>query len=176
MTLRNCLFTAILLAAVFAGSPANAGSIRCHVQNVLHEAGGEGETGMVAVAAVVIERQRDRRWPATACDVIHQPQQFSWTADERREFPRWLRHKARKAVLKALAGRNPCPGATHYHSTRIDPPVWTKALHRACVIRGHVFYTEGPPARTKRAAAIVRKAASQRLARPRGRMLQIVFR
>jgi len=57
-------------------SAAMDNELECLAKVVLHEAGNQGRTGMIAVAEVVMNRLRNPRFPKTICGVILQRGQF----------------------------------------------------------------------------------------------------
>lgn len=114
------------------------------------EAFAEGPDGMTAVAMVVLNRMRDSRFPATACEVVReggeQPGcQFSFWCDGRSDVPddpeRWLdaRRATDVAFGHALRGEDPTGGALYFHSTDIDVP-WKVPREETARIGKHVFY------------------------------------
>ena len=69
--------------------------IECLALNVYFEARGEPFVGKLAVAHVVLNRMRDRRFPASACMVVKQGGdrvrhncQFSWWCDGKSDVPK----------------------------------------------------------------------------------------
>ena len=65
---------------------------QCLAEAMYHEARGEGKEGMYAVAAVIVNRVEDKRFPNSVCDVIYEggetpPCQFSWWCDGRSDRP-----------------------------------------------------------------------------------------
>ena len=71
--------------------------LQCMAANIYHESKNQSKLGMIAVARVVINRVRDRRYPDTVCDVITEgPVTESWKTrqdpnlsdDERIYYPR----------------------------------------------------------------------------------------
>jgi hypothetical protein len=84
----------------------------------------------VAVASVVLNRYRAPGYPKTIAGVAHQPLQFScYNEDVRNELYYgkipdycWL------AARDAVAGVDPCEGATHYFNPYIVNPSWAKTL------------------------------------------------
>lgn len=110
------------------------------------EARGESDRGMGAVAAVVLNRVADRRFPDTVCGVVKQggetpPCQFSWWCDGKSDRPRdqhsWQR--AMDIADRMLHRRhyNKLGGALFFHSTSVNPRWRYKRVAR---IGGHVFY------------------------------------
>src|SRR4051812_31944557 len=51
----------------------------CLARNIYFEARGEGSRGQYAVAAVTLNRVREKRWADGICGVVYQKKQFSWT-------------------------------------------------------------------------------------------------
>tara|TARA_R110002072_G_scaffold10621_1_gene49459 strand:- start:3653 stop:4852 length:1200 start_codon:yes stop_codon:yes gene_type:complete len=91
---------------------------------------GVPRAGRVAVAAVVLNRVRDRRWPNSTPGVAHEPLQFSCYNRRYRaklydgQIPDW----AFEAAKAALRGEDPTRGATHYFNPFIVLPPWARKL------------------------------------------------
>ena len=121
----------------------------CLTAAVYYEARSEDANGQRAVAQVVLNRVRDRAFPASVCGVVYQGSQratgcqFSFTCDGsmagRREPGAWER--ARGVAEAALAGQvyAPVSSATHYHTTAVSP-WWAPSLARIGLVGAHVFY------------------------------------
>lgn len=131
---------------------------RCMRRNLYHEARGEGEVGMKAVAAVTMNRTRDPRYPKTVCGVVEQKArgvcQFSWVCDRRIPPEPKIRHESERNAWE-LAGRvammafngtigNLVGNATHYHATYVRPR-WARKIQRIVQIGTHIFYYERLP-------------------------------
>jgi spore germination cell wall hydrolase CwlJ-like protein len=108
------------------------------------EARGEGRVGMMAVANVVLNRVKSKRFPNTITEVIHQPWQFSCynegpvKVDEDDEV--WL--DALNIAWSMMNGKTPrITHATHYHTTDVNP-YWNKAntIAKLGQIGNHIFY------------------------------------
>lgn len=122
-------------------------------RTVWGEARGEGDAGMAAVAAAIVNRQRVGKWfsTATLAGCCLYPFQFSsWNLGDP-NLEKLLRLPesdpllgvCREAVLAAIAGNSPDPvmGATHYYSDTISPPNWTASPAVFEVKIGHhLFY------------------------------------
>lgn len=128
----------------------------CLAQNIYFEARGSNFADKVAVADVVINRTRDRRYPSTVCDVVRQGKQdsngnmirnacqFSWycdgKSDETPNEDAW-----EEAILIAWnmlehnRYRGLTEGATHYHATYVNPQ-WASSLQLVGRIGAHIFY------------------------------------
>ncbi len=55
--------------------------INCLVEAVYFESRDENVGGQLAVAFVVMNRVKDKRWPSSVCGVVHQKNQFSYYWD-----------------------------------------------------------------------------------------------
>ena len=143
-------------------------AVNCLAAAVYYEAGTEPPAGQRAVAQVVLNRVRDRKFPASVCGVVfqrttrrHSVCQFSFVCDGsfRRRPPHAAQlAKARTVAEQALAGRvAPEVGtATHYHATYVHPS-WERRLVKVDRIGRHIFYRRSgeagaPSALTKRYA------------------------
>lgn len=125
---------------------------QCIVDALYHEARGEGEFGMKAVANVIYNRVQHKRFPDNYCDVINQYKQFSYTLDKK---------KPQGAILKGLHGDKAAyktaekiadeiihgkfqgflPASTlHYATIRVRNH-WTRTKKVVAQIGNHKFYT-----------------------------------
>lgn len=125
-------------------------AIDCLAQAVFYEAGTEPLDGQRAVAQVVLNRVRDRNFPATVCGVVYQGStrstgcQFSFTCDgsiTRRPPGHDQWRGARLVAEQALAGYVDAAvgSATHYHATYVNP-WWRPTLVQVAQVGTHVFY------------------------------------
>jgi N-acetylmuramoyl-L-alanine amidase len=105
---------------------------------VWHEARGEPREGKSLVAATVLERVRDRRWPDTVEGVLSQGSQFfglDLSESPHTWAPGW--DECVDAAWEALRSASPAP-ANHFHATYVTPD-WhdpAKVVKRS---GGHVF-------------------------------------
>lgn len=114
------------------------------------EARGEGRDGLQAVINVIDNRTRDPRYPDSHAAVATQPWQFSAYNDNDPNRSKLERVSdddagfvtAMELAAQAVGGGLPdiTGGATHYHSTKIDPPFWAEGAEVTAVIGEHVFY------------------------------------
>lgn len=121
----------------------------CLTTAIYHEARSEGEDGQRAVAQVVLNRVRDRAFPASVCGVVFQGAhrrtgcQFSFTCDGSMRRPRdanaWARAGAVAAAALAGSVYAPVGSATHFHTSAIRP-WWAPSLTRLGHVGAHVFY------------------------------------
>ena len=142
----------------------------CLAAALYHEARGETITGRLAVARVILNRERSAAYPDTICGVVYQGAekpfrcQFSFACDGKPDLPREKR-SFRKAMtlahailkkhltdcLKAVDPREFRDGnfdqITHYHTASVNPS-WSSKLDRIGEIGNHIFYRSARVART----------------------------
>ncbi|MBN8809456.1 MAG: cell wall hydrolase [Sphingomonas sp.] len=131
-------------------SPDDAArALQCLTQAVYYEAGNQSQDGQRAVAQVVLNRVRDRAFPASVCGVVYQGStrstgcQFTFTCDgslnRRPNATMWER--ARVVASAALGGEvyAPVGSATFYHADYVSP-WWASSMDRVTQIGAHIFY------------------------------------
>ena len=130
-----------------AGADDSERAQRCLSAAVYYEARSEPVDGQRAVAQVVLNRVRDRAFPASVCGVVYQHSragcQFTFACDGSTVRPvepvAWRR--AEEVAAGALAGGvyAPVGAATHYHAAYVSP-WWAPSLFRIGAVGSHVFY------------------------------------
>ena len=155
------------VAMLFSASAAQAQSIElytaeqypehyCLAQNIYFEARGSNLADRAGVANVVMNRTKDRRYPATICEVVRQGEkdangnmvrnrcQFSWYCDGKSDVPGnqdlWI--DAQMLAWEMIENnkyRGLTEGATHYHATYVSPN-WARDLQLVGRIGAHIFY------------------------------------
>lgn len=121
----------------------------CLAQALYFEARGESVAGIFAVAEVILNRVDSALYPDTVCGVVHQGTgrryqcQFTYTCDGKSDAIRETRAYERVGKIAAimLAGteRTLTEGATHYHTTSVNPS-WARKFPKTTKIGVHVFY------------------------------------
>ncbi len=105
---------------------------------VFAEARGEPFMGQIAVASVVLNRQRSSDFPDTVREIIYQPRQFEPVANGAiNQVPNAL---AYLAVLEARGGLDPTDGSVFFWNPLKVPRsswVWTQPIKMQ--IGNHVF-------------------------------------
>ena len=114
------------------------------LQTLYHEARGESDEGVKAVAQVIINRTaHPTRWKDTVHGVIHEPWQFSYLWDGSTKKAMKKEQHKRMAVLahKVLSGEleSPVADSVFYH-TKIVNPGWSKRVTKVGVLGDHIFY------------------------------------
>jgi Cell Wall Hydrolase len=136
-------------AAHFA--KASAPERACLARALYYEARGEPYEGQVAVAQVILNRVRSKRWPDSICGVVNQgiergeKCQFSFACHATAtELTGESWDQAQALATEALAGRawlRETMEATHYHTTSVAP-VWRQNLTTIGTFGSHIFYRD----------------------------------
>lgn len=141
------LVMTILVSPVMVGeADASEEFRRLHVSDyernlmartVYSEARGEPYKGQVAVAAVIINRVLDNRWPNNVEGVIFEP--WAFTAVHDGQF--WLtpNQTAYDAVEDALRGWDPSFGAPFYYNPVTATSSWIFTRQPVTSIGKHIF-------------------------------------
>jgi spore germination cell wall hydrolase CwlJ-like protein len=149
---------------IIEDTKVNTDEMHCLAMNIYHEARGESFAGKVAVADVVMNRVQDSRYPDTICGVVHQAKLSKWHKDQGRDVPirnqcqfSWCCDGRDDAPIKGFAWdesnliahnfigfdtyQGITEGATHYHTTYVDP-YWasSKGMRLIGQIGEHLFY------------------------------------
>ena len=139
--------------AWLAKQPAPKGDAqwRCLAEALYFEARGETVKGQFAVAEVILNRVKSRKYPNSVCGVINQGTgrkyacQFTYTCDGIKEVigePRAFKQVGR--VARAMLDGAPkrlTKGATHYHTKSVNPR-WARVFPRTSTIGYHHFYKQ----------------------------------
>ena len=135
--------------------PVTETQLVCLALNVYHEARSEPYEGRLAVAQVVLNRVKDRRFPDNICDVVQENRlgnrrhtcQFSWHCDGASDTPRnqsaWRRSiQIAKVALRGVRDRT--NGALWYHARYVQPS-WALGLAQTTTVGTHLFYVDINP-------------------------------
>lgn len=129
----------------------------CLKTALYHEARGEGEIGMLAVANVIHNRYMHPNYPDTYCDIINQRKQFSYTLEGKPhgealeahvayqpERVRVAYQTAEKIADDVVEGRLQkfLPENALWYTTTKVKNYWTKTKKVAVQIGNHKFYKE----------------------------------
>ncbi len=104
---------------------------------VYAEARGESYTGQVAIAAVVLNRVRDSRFPNTVSGVIYQP--WAFTAVNDGQINLEPNNKAYQAADDALNGWDPTYGSVYYYNPKTATSSWIRSTKYVTTIGNHIF-------------------------------------
>jgi len=147
------------MSFLLAAALSSTVQMECLAKNIYFEARNQTDVGMIAVAHVTINRMNSDRYPNTICEVVHQAKrrsngtiiknkcQFSWYCDGLSDRPKnltaWAKavHVAHRAAELQAFGFDVTLGATHYHTTNVNPH-WAPHIERLIRIDDHIFYKE----------------------------------
>lgn len=117
----------------------SAAAVACLALNIYHEARGETIEGMQAVALVT--RNRANFTNKRICQVVHSPNQFSWTIYKPKATDPKSYKLAESVAIDVLSGRvsDITAGSTFYHSIDVKPH-WSKKFKYRKRIGNHIFY------------------------------------
>lgn len=101
------------------------------------EARGESYTGQVAIAAVVLNRVKDSRFPNTISGVIYQP--WAFTAVNDGQINLEPNATAYQAADDALNGWDPTYGSVYYYNPQTATSKWIFTTKKVTQIGKHVF-------------------------------------
>ena len=104
---------------------------------VTGEARGEPYQGKVAVAAVILNRIKDPRFPKTISGIIYQPGAFSSVSDGQINMP--PNAEAIKAAREAMNGSDPSHGAVFFFAPEKTTNRFVWSRPQICKIGKHIF-------------------------------------
>ena len=120
------------------GSSKYNSNDRYLLAKVIHaEARGESYTGQVAIAAVVLNRVEDSRFPNTVAGVIYQP--WAFTAVNDGQINLEPNARAYQAADDALNGWDPTYGSVYYYNPKTATSKWIRTTKYVTQIGNHIF-------------------------------------
>ena len=120
-----------------SASGNNQANLNLLAHAIYGEARGEPYEGMVAVAAVILNRGRSSNFPSTVAGVIYQPGAF--TAVDDGQINLEPNQTAYKAAQDALNGWDPSGGALYYFNPNTATNKWIWSRPVTVVIGKHRF-------------------------------------
>lgn len=119
--------------------------MECLALNVYHEARNQSVLGQMLVAQVTVNRMRHKGYPDTACGVVRQHRQFSWTHDgkvdhahDRKAYETAYLIAIKVLALGQMVDVQYSGLLLNYHATYVSPD-WHN-LHPVMIYGDHVFY------------------------------------
>jgi N-acetylmuramoyl-L-alanine amidase len=119
------------------GTVSRSNEVQTLAQAVHGEARGEPYIGQVAVAAVILNRVDDPRFPKSIAGVIYQPGAFTAVSDGQMFLEPG--ESARKAARDALNGWDPSGGAVYYFNPAKATSKWIWSRPIIKIIGKHYF-------------------------------------
>lgn len=120
-----------------SSNTSSSANIELLARAVYGEARGEPYVGQVAVAAVILNRVDDSRFPKTISGVVYQSGAFDVVADGQINLT--PNATAYQAARDALNGWDPTYGCLYYYNPKTATNAWIKQLPIAVTIGSHVF-------------------------------------
>ncbi len=124
----------------------------CMARAIYFEARSESEAGQIAVANVILNRVKSKKFPNTICGVVYDGAhrlnscQFSFTCDGKPDAATNAKmwNQSMRVADRAMSGDayvRVISTATHYHADYVNPR-WSNHLKRLIKIGRHIFYHE----------------------------------
>ena len=120
-----------------SSSTNNSANLNLISRFVYAEARGEPYTGQVAVAAVILNRVRDSRFPNTTSGVVYQQGAFTCVSDGQINLS--PNETAKKAAQDAINGWDPSYGAVYYFNPKTATNKWIWSRPVTVTIGNHRF-------------------------------------
>lgn len=120
-----------------SGSNATNANVELLARVIYGEARGEPYTGQVAIAAVILNRVKDSRFPQTIAGVVYQAGAFDAVADGQVNLS--PNSTAYRAARDALNGWDPTYGCIYYYNPATATNGWIRSLPITVRIGKHVF-------------------------------------
>jgi N-acetylmuramoyl-L-alanine amidase len=125
------------VATTSRGTVSRSNELNTLAQAIHGEARGESYIGQVAVAAVILNRVDNPKFPNTIAGVIYQPGAFTAVADGQMYLA--PNDSARKAASDALNGWDPSGGAIYYFNPAVATSKWIWSRPVIKIIGKHYF-------------------------------------
>ena len=127
---------------IFPSSSKSSGSVSSSSLNLISrfvyaESRGEPYKGQVAVAAVILNRVKDSRFPNTVSGVVYQSGAFTCVSDGQINLS--PNDTARKAAQDAMNGWDPTYGAIYYFNPNTATSKWIWSRPMTVTIGKHRF-------------------------------------
>lgn len=119
------------------GTSSNNTDLNLLSKLVHAEARGEPYKGMVAVAATVLNRVADSRFPNTISGVIYQPRAYTCVDDGQINLE--ANSQAKKAAQDAINGWDPTSGCVYYFNPDTATSGWIWSRPQVMTIGKHIF-------------------------------------
>jgi hypothetical protein len=119
---------------------------QCIAVAIYHEARGEPLDGQLAVAEVIMNRAASGRYPASWCEVVKQPWQFSFVHPRSGRIPAVNTSSPAWAYAQALTRiavnnlADALPGDVLWYHADYVAPSWGRRLAKVDKIGAHIFY------------------------------------
>ena len=132
------------LVRAYEGEDSPDAERKCLAGAVYFEARGEPLEGQLAVAEVILNRAASGEYPASICDVVTQPAQFSFVRDGfvppiDGTSVAWRTALAVAQIADEKLANELAPNVLWYHADYVAPS-WDRHLTPVARIGAHIFY------------------------------------
>ena len=113
----------------------------CLARNIYYESRGEPYIGKIAVANITFNRAEK---VGSFCEVVNQPNQFSWTKVKDIKKPsgkQWFSSRHAAHMFANGVRVTNLEKSKHYHADYVNP-IWDNDMTKVATIGGHQFYGE----------------------------------
>jgi spore germination cell wall hydrolase CwlJ-like protein len=118
-----------------------AKQLKCLIKNAFHEAGNQGDVGILLVTEVVYNRAKLKN--KTFCEIIYAKKQFSWTQFKEHKIKEKQYERIKLLILDYHYGFQQIPPLYKeiiaYHADYVDP-YWNKHYKKVGQWKNHIFY------------------------------------
>jgi LysM repeat protein len=129
--------------AVYSNFQLSQSDLDLLARLVTAEASGEPFTGQIAVAATILSRLSDTRYPDTIPEIVYQVvdgcYQYSPVLDGR--INETASQNAYQAIWQALGGNDPSNGANGFYNPAKTTNQWVRSQTVTATIGNHVFFS-----------------------------------
>ncbi len=140
----------LVRAALNDGARTTDAESLCLAETVYFEARGESLDGQLAVAQVVLNRVKDKRFANSICGVVHERSpgpskacQFSFVCDANSDVPSPSHAWNVAQAIATVALKNQAPdasnGALFFHTVHVSPK-WRNRMQYTRTVGTHLFY------------------------------------
>ena len=126
-----------IASSASSGSGTSSSDLNLLARTVYGEGRGEPYEGQVAIAAVILNRVADSRFPKTVAGVVYQAGAFDVVADGQINLT--PNNTAYQAARDALNGWDPTYGCVYYYNPATATNRWIRSLPIVVRIGKHVF-------------------------------------
>lgn len=141
--MTKLIYILAMIASVssYDTSKMNREQAYCLAHAIYHEARGETLIGQAAVAHVVLNRVKSKKYPDEICKVVYQPRQFSHIKQTKPNYESQAWKDAVEIGALSMLGaiHDPTGKATHYYAHKKVEPYWKDSFQLVQVIGNHSF-------------------------------------
>ena len=128
----------IYTSSTSSGTSSNTNDVNLLSRLIYGEARGEPYKGMVAVAATVLNRVSNSKFPNTIAGVIYQRGAYTCVSDG--QINMTANEQSKKAAQDAINGWDPTYGCIYYFNPNTATSSWIWSRPQVITIGSHIFF------------------------------------